>query len=97
MRWLSPPDSVPELRDSERYSSPTSFRKRSRSRISFRMRTAISFCLAFMCSGNASNQSRATRIDICVTSPMCSLSILTASASGFRRKPLQAGQGAADM
>ncbi len=32
-----------------------------------------------------------------VTSPICSLSILTASASGFRRKPLQAGQGAADM
>ena len=44
MRWLSPPDSVPEPRASVRYSRPTSTRKRSRSRISFSMRTAISFC-----------------------------------------------------
>ena len=44
MRWLSPPDSVPDARASVRYSRPTSTRKRSRSRISFRMRTAISFC-----------------------------------------------------
>ena len=42
MRWLSPPDKVPEARDRVRYSSPTFFKKPSRSLISFRMRWAIS-------------------------------------------------------
>ena len=44
MRWLSPPDSVPDARASVRYSRPTSTRKVRRSRISLRMRPAISFC-----------------------------------------------------
>ncbi len=56
MRWLSPPLSVPLARDSVRYSSPTSLRKVSRSRISLRMRAAISFCFAVSFSGSVSNQ-----------------------------------------
>jgi hypothetical protein len=35
--------------------------------------------------GSAANQSRASRIDSSVTSPMCLPAILTASASGFSR------------
>ncbi len=42
MRWDSPPDSVPDARDSVRYSRPTSLRNCRRSRISLRMRVAIS-------------------------------------------------------
>ena len=41
MRWLSPPESVPAVRSSVRYSSPTFSRKASRSRISRRSRSAI--------------------------------------------------------
>ena len=44
MRWLSPPESVPAVRESVRYSSPTSTRNCSRSLISLRMRRAISRC-----------------------------------------------------
>ncbi len=48
-------------RDRLRYSRPTSFRKRRRSRISLRMRTAISSLLGRVkLAGSASNQSRAT-------------------------------------
>ena len=38
-------------------------RKRSRSRISLRMRAAISFCLAFSAAGSSVNHSSALRID----------------------------------
>ena len=37
IRWLSPPDRVPEARDKVRYSSPTLCRKPSRDLISFKM------------------------------------------------------------
>ena len=94
MRWLSPPESVPELRDRVRYSRPTLTRKPSRSLISFRMRPAISICLALSRSGRPANQSRAPAIDICAASPACISATRTASASGLRRKPLHAEQGA---
>ena len=93
MRWLSPPDSVPEARASVRYSRPTSTRNSSRSRISLSTRPAISFCLAVSCSGSSANHSPARLTDISATSPMCRPAILTHSASGLRRKPLQAAHG----
>ena len=93
MRWLSPPDSVPEERDSVRYSSPTSTRNFSRSRISFSTRAAISPCCLFSCAGTAENHSPARLIDMSATSPMCSPPTLTHSASGLSRKPLQASHG----
>ena len=85
MRWLSPPDSVPEARDRVRYSRPTSLRKVSRSRISLRMRAAISFCFAVRCSGSVSNQALASRIDRSVTWPIWRPAIFTARAWGLRR------------
>ncbi len=47
MRWLSPPDRVPEARDRVRYSSPTLRRKPSREWISFKMGAAIIFSRSF--------------------------------------------------
>ena len=44
IRWLSPPERVPALRARVRYPRPTDFKKPSRDRISFRMRSAISIC-----------------------------------------------------
>ena len=85
MRWLSPPESVPEARASVRYSRPTSTRKRSRSRISFRMRAAISVCCLLSSGGSASTHSPARLIDMSETSPMCRPPTLTHSASGLSR------------
>src|SRR6476659_7824870 len=93
MRWLSPPDSVPDARASVRYSSPTSTRNLSRSRISFNTRTAISFCLGLSRPGSSVNHSPACLTDISATSPMCRPPTFTHSASGLSRKPLQAAQG----
>ena len=85
MRWLSPPDSVPEARASVRYSSPTSTRNLSRSRISLRIRTAISFCLEVRRLGSSANHSPARLTDISETSPMCRPPTLTHKASGLSR------------
>jgi len=93
MRWLSPPESVPEARASVRYSSPTSTRNLSRSRISLSTRTAISFCLALSASGNCVNHSPARLTDMSATSPMWRPPTRTHSASGLSRWPLQAAQG----
>ncbi len=60
------------------------------------MRVAISFCLAVRRPGSSSNHARAPRTDICETSPIWTAPTFTASASGFRRKPLQALQGTAE-
>ena len=95
MRWLSPPDRVPELRDRVRYSKPTLTRKPRRSLISLSMRWAISRCCGLRVSATAANQTAAWAIDMRETSPMWRLSILTARASGLRRKPSQSSQGAA--
>ena len=85
MRCDSPPDSVPDERDSVRYSRPTSFRNFRRSRISFRMRVAISVCCLVKVFGMSANQRLAALIDRSPTSPMCLPPILTPSACGFRR------------
>ncbi len=85
MRWLSPPESVPEARARVRYSSPTSTRNRSRSRISLSTRVAISVCLGLSRFGSSVNHSPARFTDISDTSPMCAPPTLTHSASGFRR------------
>ncbi len=89
MRWLSPPESVPELRPRVRYSRPTFFRKPRRSLISLRMRWAISSCFGVSCSPSEPNQSAASRIEKSVTSLMLRPRIFTASASGFKRLPWQ--------
>ncbi len=96
MRWLSPPDSVPEERASVRYSSPTLTRKPRRSLISLRMRAAISRCFGASFAERPENHAAARSIDISATSPRCSPSILTASASGLSRCPPQAEQGRED-
>ena len=90
MRWLSPPDSVPELRLSVRYSSPTLTRNPRRSLISRRMRSAISFCLSVSWCDSVRNQSSACAIDIWLTWPTWLPPILTASASGLSRQPSHA-------
>ena len=98
MRWLSPPDSVPEPRASVRYSRPTSTRKVSRSRISLRMRTAISFCLAVSFSGSSENQRvRLAHRERGDRRRYRAMAIFTASASGFSRLPPQAAQGVSLM
>ncbi len=93
MRWLSPPDSVPEARASVRYSRPTSTRNFSRSRISLSTRTAISFCFEVSLWGSSLNHWPAPLTDMSETSPMWQPPIFTHSASGLRRKPLQAAHG----
>ena len=93
MRWLSPPESVPEARPSVRYSSPTSTRNLSRSRISLSTRTAISFCLGVRSFGSSVNHSPARFTDSSAISPMWRPAIFTHSASGLSRLPLQAAQG----
>ena len=44
IRWLSPPERVPALRERVRYPRPTDWRKPSRDLISFRIRSAIRCC-----------------------------------------------------
>ena len=96
MRWLSPPDRVPLKRatasDSRGRHRPGSF---SRSRISLRMRPAISFCLVLrgpIQEGAEPLVGGADRL-LGDFGDVAGLSILTASASGFSRLPLQASQG----
>ncbi len=96
MRWLSPPESVAEPRLRVRYSSPTLLRNPRRSLISLRMRCAMSFCLTVSLAVRAWNHSAACRMENSVTCAMLRPLILTASASGFRRNPLQASQGEVD-
>ena len=92
MRWLSPPDSVPEARASVRYSSPTLRRNPSRSLISFRMRAAISWLAGVSVSETPANQSHAAAIDREAASLMLCPATLTASASGFSRAPWHTSQ-----
>ena len=76
-----------------RYSSPTSTRNLSRSRISLSTRTAISFCLGLSRPGSSVNHSPARLTDISATSPICNPPTFTHNASGLSRKPAQAAQG----
>ncbi len=92
MRWLSPPESVPEARDRVRYSSPTFFKNPSRSLISLRMRSAISRWLGVSSALIPENQLPASAIDSAATWLMCLPAILTASASGLSRSPPHTSQ-----
>ncbi len=92
MRWLSPPDNVPDARDRVRYSSPTFCKKPSRSLISRRMRWAISRWLGLSSASMPENQSRASAIDSRATSLMLRRAIFTANASGFSRSPSHTSQ-----
>jgi hypothetical protein len=56
-------------------------------------RAAISLCCLLSDFGSRSNHSRAPFTESCATSLMWFSAILTASASGFRRLPLQALHG----
>src|SRR5208283_3992364 len=91
MRWPSPPERLPDGRSSVRYSSPTSARKFSRSRISFKMSFAISASceLSFGAAKNAS----ACLIDIAVTSEIDLPLKRTYRLSFLSRAPLQVGHG----
>jgi hypothetical protein len=80
MRCDSPPERVPAARESVRYSRPTSFRKARRSRISFRMRVAISVCCFVKVFGTSLNHSLAFLIERSPTSPMCLPPTFTARA-----------------
>ena len=60
-------------------------RNRSRSRISLRMRAAISFCFFVSSFGSSANQTFAALMERSPISPMCLPAILTASAWGLRR------------
>jgi hypothetical protein len=85
MRWLSPPERLAEPRARVRYSRPTSSRKRRRSTISRRMRSAISARWGVRVARTVANQAAASRIDRSEASAMVWLAIFTASDSGFRR------------
>src|SRR5664280_2703671 len=95
MRCASPPERVADARASERYPIPTSFRKPRRSPISFRIFPAISSSRGegVRASKNAFASSSVSAVSVSMGRPSTS----TASASGFNRRPLHAGQGEADM
>ena len=59
---------------------------------------AISFCLALSCAEQSARTTPGPRAPRAATpAPICRPTIFTASASGFRRKPLHAAQGVSDM
>ena len=76
---------VPDERESVRYSSPTSTRNLSRSRISLSTRVAISFCWAVRAPGSSANHSAARLTDSSEISPIWRPPTFTHSASGLSR------------
>jgi len=100
MRCASPPESDSALRFSVRYSSPTSMRKRSRSRTSFSTGPAMS-ASSPGCPGARSGIERtksfASLTESSPNSPMFLPAIVTASDSGLSRIPLHSGQTATTM
>ena len=95
MRWDSPPESDAAPRERLRYPMPTLSRKRSRSRISFRILPAISRSRGV--SARSSKNAITSEMVSEATSSMGRPPTRTASASGFRRRPRHAGHGSADM
>ncbi len=93
MRWLSPPERVPEERDKVRYSRPTLCKKPSRDLISLRMGAAIIFSRSVR--AKASTNSRASVTDLSQNWLMFRPPTVTARLSGERRWPWQASQGTA--
>ena len=91
MRCASPPDSVSALRDSVRYSSPTSSMNFSRALISRRIGSLIiDFVLS---SRSPAKNSVSFTTDMAVISAMLSPPTRTDSASFLSRRPLQTGHG----
>ena len=86
MRWLSPPDSVPELRD-RRQIVEADIVEEAQPLADFLEDADGDLVLlgVELLPAARSNQSSALRIDSSVTSPICLPAIFTASASGFRR------------
>ena len=95
MRWLSPPDKVPEARDRVRYSSPTLCKKPSRDLISFKMGAAIIFSRSF--SSRPSTNSRASVTDLSQKALMLMPPTVTARLSLESRWPWHSSQGTALM
>ena len=86
----SPPESVRDWRESVRYPSPTSQRKRRRPRISRKSRSdAVSFAFGLKAAKNRS----ASAMDIDSASGSVLLSMRNSSAAGLSRAPRQSGQG----
>src|SRR2546425_2226682 len=90
MRCASPPDNVRVRRSSVRYPSPTSFTNESRAESSARMWTAIAW--AEDGSSSCATQSRRAAAVKPATAAMLFPQTRTASASGLRRAPPQAGR-----
>ena len=93
MRWLSPPERVPEARDRVRYSSPTLCKKPRRDLISFKMGAAIIFSRSL--SSRASTNSNASVTDLSQKALMLMPPTVTARLSGERRWPWHSSQGTA--
>ena len=74
---------------------PTSLRKPRRSSISFRIFPAISRSRGW--ASNVTKNAFASSSVIPVSASIARPRTFTASASGFRRRPPQSGQGVADM
>ena len=91
MRWLSPPDSVPDERESVRYSSPTDCKKPRRSIISLITLSPILCCISVSLS--VWRNSIALTTDFSANSAIFSPPSVTASTSGRRRRPWHAGHG----
>ena len=93
IRWLSPPDRVPEARDKVRYSSPTLCRKPNRDLISFKMGAAIIFSRSV--SSRAWINSKASVTDLSQKALMLMPPTVTARLSGESRWPWHSSQGTA--
>ncbi len=93
IRWLSPPERVPEARERVRYSSPTLCRKPNRDLISFIMGAAI--MLSRSVRARASTNSRASVTDLSHSSLMLRPPTVTPRLSGESLRPWQASQGTA--
>ena len=93
IRCDSPPESVVAERSSVRYSRPTSSMNCSRSLISFSTPRAISFSRSLIWPGSSSKKWSVCSTARRQTSAMLRPAMVTASDSGLRRVPLQAGHG----
>ncbi len=94
MRWLSPPDSVPEARDEREVFEPDVDQELQpvADFLQHAHRDLVLLGRQLLAAARRTIRRRALT-DMSATSPMCWPAILTHSASGLRRKPLQASQG----
>ena len=97
MRWLSPPESEPELRD-ERQVVEADVVQEIEALADLLQDAAGDLVLLRVERGGELGEpaSPAARMDFSATSAMCRPAIFTASASGFSRAPWQTSQGFAE-